>query len=88
MTVEPSSSPAESKWIDALFDAWRNLQDRFGWRNMMYAPKDRTIEIIELGSTGIHRVRWAEFTFFTEDDEGWPTHPVLWREVLGKETGR
>lgn len=63
-----------------------------GWREIMYAPKDDTeIEVIECGSTGIHRARWRSFNhqplnscgclFIAEAGDLWPSHPILWRPI-------
>lgn len=72
--------------IRELNSAYRELIDGFGWKEMMHAPKDGTeIEVIELGSTGIHRAVWVE-TGPTKHDGDWfvgpdgdCSNPVLWR---------
>jgi len=75
-----------------LFVAFFDLKCA-GWREIMYAPKDgREIEVIECGSTGIHRAQWHAFDkqedppdwvsdgcFFI--DGNWPSHPILFREI-------
>lgn len=75
--------------IDRLYSAYRDLLAH-GWQDAMYAPKDGTeIEIIEMGSTGIHKVAWASFdhkpldscSCFFGDAEGYPSHPVLFRKL-------
>lgn len=74
--------------IDLMFEAWTRLKS-CGWQDMMYAPHDGTdIEVIEMGSTGIHTAAWISFkhepldmcgAFFV--DGNWPSHPLLWRPV-------
>lgn len=47
--------------IERLYSAYRDLISQ-GWLEALYAPKDGTeIEVIELGSTGIHKVTWSSF---------------------------
>lgn len=74
--------------ITRLYSAWSDLKAE-GWREIMYAPKDGTeIEIIECGSTGIHKAVWLSFehkpfdscgAFFA--DGNWPSSPVLFRNI-------
>ncbi len=74
--------------IDALFAAFNQLRT-LGWREMMYAPRDGTpVQIIELGSTGIHEACWMSFdhgslnicgSFFADGD--YPSRPALWRPI-------
>lgn len=75
--------------IDDLYAAYTALR-KDGWRDVIYAPKDGTeIEIIELGSTGIHKVSWQSFDHqpldscgrFFGSAEDFPSHPVLWRPI-------
>lgn len=81
--TDAANSPA----IDRLFSVWAELRNE-GWQDMAYAPKDEEIEVIELGSTGIHKAVW--FSFGHKDDKldqcgSWfidgdfPSDPVLWR---------
>lgn len=75
--------------IDDLYAAYRALQGE-GWQDAIYAPKDGTeIEIIECGSTGIHKVSWQSFDHQPLDScgcffggaEGYPSRPILWRPI-------
>lgn len=75
--------------ITDFYKAYVALKDE-GWQDAIYAPKDGTeIEIIEVGSTGIHKVAWSSFDHqpldtcgcFFGGAEGYPSHPVLWRRV-------
>lgn len=79
--------------ILALQDAYLALKKE-GWNDIAYAPKDgEEIEVLEIGSTGIHKARWHCFggpddrpnwarqgCFFIEDaDDLWPSDPILFR---------
>jgi hypothetical protein len=84
--VRPSD---DQSGIARLYSAYRDLLAA-GWREAMYAPKDGTeIEIIEMGSTGIHKVAWCSFGHKPLDScgcffggaEGYPSHPVLYRLI-------
>lgn len=78
--------------IERLASVYMGLRNE-GWREIMYAPKDGTeIEVIECGSTGIHRARWHSFKcdhslrncgcfFIAEAGDLWPSHPILFREI-------
>lgn len=63
----------------AAYDALR----RSGWREAAYAPIGKQIELIEVGSTGIHRGHRDEQRRFwiTDDRDTWPSNPILWREL-------
>jgi hypothetical protein len=83
---KPRISSKEMPHLLALFDAWRGLK-KLGWTEPRYFhfPKDGTeFEIIELGSTGIHRAvrHGGNHTTCWVDD--WPSQPFLVREIKGK----
>lgn len=65
------------------FDRLRQL----GWRDACYCPKDgSTFEVIEAGSTGIHRAHyegeWPKGTWWIhEDGDLWPSRPILFRLI-------
>lgn len=65
------------------FDRLRQL----GWRDACYCPKDgSTFEVIEAGSTGIHRAHyegeWPTGTWWVhEDGDLWPSRPILFRLI-------
>lgn len=60
-----------------------------GWQDIMHAPKDGTeIEVVEMGSTGIHKAIWHSLEhdslnncgcFFVDGD--WPSRPTYWRPI-------
>lgn len=77
--------PDEATALKVFFKAYQRLKD-FGWRDIIYAPKDDTVfEIIEPGSTGIFKCHYQEKpargSFWTPDDGGSPSHPVLFRRT-------
>lgn len=74
----------EQGLIDAMFSCWWELQQKHRWREAAYAPRDgRLIEVIEAGSTGIHRAtRDDEGSFWTHDaHDTYPSNPILFREI-------
>ena len=73
--------PDEAACLRAMTDAHHRLKE-LGWRDASYAPaNDSPLELIESGSTGIHRGhRDAERRFWIEGDgDLWPSRPVLFR---------
>lgn len=78
--------PDEETARRLFFDAWLRLKD-FGWREAMYCPKDgRDFDVIEAGSTGIHRCyyegEWPTGRYWVYGDcDLWPSRPVLFREI-------
>jgi len=84
MTVQVKPSKAEFKQIQKLFDAWQALT-RLGWsepRWFKFPPVGVEFELIELGSTGIHRaVRHAEKDKTCWVDYKWPSDPCLCRAI-------
>ena len=75
--------PTEQQCIDQMFRTLRTLLDVHGWREVIYAPKDRPIEVITIGSTGIFIAHWLKGGgWFVEDARDlWPAKPMCWREV-------
>lgn len=73
---------SDCEWIEInkLFDAWNSLK-RLGWQEPRYSGiRDGDhFEIIELGSTGIHRAH-KDGPYVWVDDE-WPSHPFLVRKI-------
>lgn len=76
--------PDDMAAIRALTDAHHRLKE-LGWRDAIYAPTIETcaeLELIEVGSSGIHRgYRDHEKRFWINDTDTWPSRPVLYREV-------
>lgn len=88
--------PDEKTALQHLHDAYTRLRD-MGWRDAIYCPKDgSTFEIIEVGSTGIHRAHysgeWPTGSWWAEDaGDLWPSRPALFRllpEDQAKEDAR
>lgn len=74
-------SAAESKALIALFGAWQDLKN-LGWEEPRYFrfTEGKEFELIELGSTGIHRaIRRDGYVWV---DGNWPSHPFLVREIV------
>lgn len=74
--------PDEQSAIRVMFDGWVRLKD-FGWHEATYAPADGSpLELIEAGSTGIHHgFRDDERRFWIQENDTWPSRPVLYRVV-------
>lgn len=83
---KPKISAKESAALVKLFEAWRELK-LLGWNEPMYFrfPKAfKEFEVIELGSTGIHRaVHHGEPEKVCWVDYEWPSHPFLVRNKVG-----
>ena len=81
---QPKVSASEFRELIRLFEAWQALK-LLGWQEPRYFkwPPDGTeFELIELGSTGIHRaVTWSGKRDCVWVDRDWPSHPFLVREV-------
>lgn len=75
------SMPDEASALRTLMDAYTRLQE-LGWRPAMYGPTDgRALEVIECGSTGIHKAhRDEKRRYWVYDGDIWPSDPVLFRE--------
>lgn len=72
--------PTEQDAIDAMFRAHLRLRDDLGWREVIYAPKNVPLDVIEPGSTGIHyATRDEQGRFWIHDGDTWPSRPVLFR---------
>jgi len=69
--------------IELMFTCFDALR-RNGWREVVYAPYDKTIELIEPGSTGIHRGfrDYDEDRFWIVDSQDtYPSRPILFRLI-------
>lgn len=81
--VETDLPTAESA-VQALSRAFHRLKD-FGWREAIYCPKDGSeFEVIEAGSTGIHRCRYdgkwpTGGWWILSDGDLCPSRPILFR---------
>jgi hypothetical protein len=81
--------PDEHVALAHMFAAFERLRD-FGFREIMYCPKDGTIfDAVEAGSTGIHRCHydgdWPKGTWWIHDaGDLWPARPILYRLIEPK----
>jgi hypothetical protein len=87
---KPVVTSAEFKEVLKVFSAWEALK-RMGWQEPRYfhfPPPFTEFELIELGSTGIHRAvhfhetdDWRSVCWINGDS---PSQPFLVRNVGGK----
>ncbi len=74
--------PNEQAAIQALNAAVLRLAD-FGWRDPVYTSKTVPLELLEAGSTGIHKGfydgEWPTGRWYIVDGDIWPSRPVLAR---------
>lgn len=80
--------PDEATAIRRLWDAQERLKE-LGWKDPVYAPKDGSpLDIIELGSTGIHRGHyegeWPKGSWWIYDGDIYPSRPALARVALAR----
>jgi hypothetical protein len=63
------AKPDEKPHLDAIFHAWRALQE-LGWRDAIYAPRDSSpLLLIEAGSTGVHEGYRDDIGFWIYDGD-------------------
>lgn len=76
----PAMTDKERGLLLALFGAFCELRN-CGWRESMYAPFDKDLELIEAGSTGIHKGYRDKYSGFWIVDpmDTWPANPILYR---------
>lgn len=79
--------PDEPTALRAMVDAYQRLKE-LGWRDATYAPKDEPIEMLEVGSTGIHRGYRDDIGFWIQDTDTWPSRPVLFRSLRAEAARR
>lgn len=79
--------PDEQTALRLLFDAYLRLHD-FGWTSAHYLAKEgTTLDVIELGSTGVHRAQysgqWPTGGFWIESHgDLWPSCPIMARPSI------
>jgi hypothetical protein len=75
------AKPDEKPHLDAIFHAWRALQE-LGWRDAIYAPRDSSpLLLIEAGSTGVHEGYRDDIGFWIYDGDTWPSRPILFKPL-------
>lgn len=81
-TVQRRASLPQQDLIGVMFLAFDALR-RQGWREAHGAPKGQVLELIEPGSTGIHRGTRDEEGHFWIEDAGdiYPSRPILYRPL-------
>lgn len=82
---KPKISKGECGHLHSLFAAWIALK-KMGWeepRYFKFPPEGQQFELIELGSTGIHRavVRGLNPLKTCWVDYEWPSQPFLVRRI-------
>ena len=76
--------PDEAAALAQMHEAWTRLKE-LGFREAQYAPKGKTLQFIEIGSTGIHvghRDDKSDSVLCWLEEAGalWPSRPILWRK--------
>jgi hypothetical protein len=77
--------PTEEDATRALWSAYQRLKE-LGWRETCYGPTNKTVRVIEPGSSGIHQGSrhepWPEKTWWLEDHgDLWPSNPCLFKPL-------
>lgn len=79
--------PTEQDAAKAMWDAWYRLKE-LGWKETRYGPTNEVVQLIEPGSSGIHKGsrwnEWPEKTWWIDND--YPSNPCLFKP-LDKERG-
>lgn len=69
----------EEKALYAILDAVTQLRAD-GWRDALYAPRDELLELIEAGSTGVHKGTRDDLGFWIHaDGDSLPSSPIMFR---------
>lgn len=69
----------EMALLQQLADAFNGLK-KIGWREANYAPERLLLEVIEVGSTGIHDARMDHDRHFWINGDD-PSRPILFRKA-------
>jgi len=74
--------PTEKDAVRMLTQAVERLKE-LGWRDTMYGPTNVEVQLIEPGSSGIHRgsrwAPWPEKTWWIDGD--CPSNPILFKPI-------
>lgn len=80
--------PTEQDAARMMFQAWQRLKE-LGWKETMYGPTNQTVQLIESGSSGIHKGQrrndWPEKTWWIDGDS--PSNPCLFKPLDGAAIG-
>lgn len=52
-----------------------------GWERAEYCPRDVPVELLEIGSVGVHRGYRDNVGFWIIDDETYPSTPFAYRRI-------
>jgi hypothetical protein len=78
--------PTDQDAATAMWEAWYRLKE-LGWRETCYGPTNVEVQLIEPGSSGIHRGTrwndWPETTWWINGDS--PSTPCLFKPIPGEE---
>lgn len=81
-----AAMPDEATALRVMHEAWTRLKE-LGWRDAIYAPIGCPLDVIEVGSTGIHRAeRDNQRRFWIHDGDSWPSSPCLYRPATSRDT--
>ena len=77
--------PDEATALRQMFDAWTRLKE-LGFKEARYGPRGVTVEVIEIGSTGIHQGYMDEKSesclyWLFDNGDLWPSRPILYRTL-------
>jgi hypothetical protein len=75
--------PDDASALRVLHRAYRRLKET-GWNDAQYARDGAWMEVIEVGSTGIHRARCdreLKCWWIADGGDLWPSRPVLCRPL-------
>ena len=76
--------PTEQDAARMMCDAFNRLK-KLGWKETCYGPTNKTVQLIESGSSGIHKGQrwneWPEKTWWIDGDS--PSNPCLFKPIEG-----
>lgn len=77
--------PTEQDAVRMMCSAFQRLKE-LGWKETCYGPTNVEVQLIEPGSSGIHRGSrwepWPEKTWWIDGD--WPSVPCLFKPIGGE----
>jgi hypothetical protein len=77
--------PDEAAALRQMFDAWTRLKE-LGFKEARHAPRGHVVQVIEVGSTGLHEGYLDEKTksalfWLLDNGDLWPSRPILYRPI-------
>lgn len=80
--------PTEQDAVRMMCNAFQRLKE-LGWKETMYGPTNHEVQLIENGSSGVHRgMRWNEWpekTWWIDNDS--PSNPCLFKPIPADSSG-